>query len=248
VSIGKMKKYKEMLQRRVLRPYLPETHWLTPRRTLTMLRSYSSIFIKPNKGSGGSGIIRAKRKGKVYEVRCGQKRKYVNSQSVYKAIKFYRKSSRRYLVQRGLRLAKYKGTIFDVRIYMQKPESKWMIAGKVARVAAPRIFVTNYQKGGHAESLRKVLSTLFPNNSKKVKSRLDRIDKLSYTIAETLDEQHSLRELGVDLAIEKNGRIWIIEANSRPGHMLFTQLRDKSTLDTIMKNKRLIYDNGSEQI
>jgi glutathione synthase/RimK-type ligase-like ATP-grasp enzyme len=243
-----MKKYKEMLQRRVLRPYLPETRWLSRNRTYKMLRSYTSIFVKPNTGSGGSGIIRAKRKGKVYEVRCGQKRKYVRSQSVYEAIKFYRKSSRRYLIQRGLRLAKYKGVIFDVRIYMQKPESKWMISGKVARVAAPHKFVTNYQKGGHAESLRKVLSSLFPNNSEKVKSRLERIDQLSYTIAETLDEQHNLRELGVDLAIEKNGRMWIIEANSRPGHMLFTQLSNKSYLKTIMKNKRLIYKNRSEHL
>jgi hypothetical protein len=30
--------------------------------------------------------------------------------------------------------------------------------------------------------------------------------------------------------------------------MLFTQLRDKSKLQRIMNNKRLIYDNGSEQI
>jgi glutathione synthase/RimK-type ligase-like ATP-grasp enzyme len=243
-----MNKYKEMLQRRVLRPYLPETRWLTPRRTLKMLRSYSSIFIKPNYGSGGSGIIRAKRKGNIYEVRSGQNRKYVSLQSVYKALKFYRNPSRRYLVQRGLRLAKYKGTIFDVRIYMQKPESTWMISGKVARVAAPHKFVTNYQKGGHAESLQKVLSTIYPNDSKKVKSHLDRIEKLSYTIAETLDERHALRELGVDLAIEKNGCIWIIEANSSPGHMLFTQLDDKSELDTILNNKRLIYNIGSEHL
>jgi hypothetical protein len=246
VSIGKMQKYKEMMQQQVLRPYLPETHWLTRRRTLRMLRSYSSIFIKPDKGSGGSGIIRAKRKGERYEVRCNQERKYVRAQSIYEAIKFFRKSSQRYLVQRGLRLAKYKGAIFDVRIYMQKPELEWMISGKVARVAAPRKFVTNYQKGGHAASLREVFSTLFPNNRDKVESRLEQIDQLSYTIARTLDEQHSLRELGVDLAVDKTGRLWIIEANSKPGHMLFTQLRDKSELNTILKNKRLIYSNWSE--
>jgi glutathione synthase/RimK-type ligase-like ATP-grasp enzyme len=246
VSIGKMQKYKEMMQQHVLRPYLPETHWLTRRRTLKMLRSYSSIFIKPDKGSGGSGIIRAKRKGERYEVRCNQERKYVRAQSIYEVIKFFRKPSQRYLVQRGLRLAKYKGAIFDVRIYMQKPESEWMISGKVARVASPRKFVTNFQKGGHAASLREVLSTLFPNSGNKVNSRLERIEQLSYIIAKTLDKQHSLRELGVDLAIEKNGRIWIIEANSKPGHMLFTQLSDKSELNTILENKHLIYSSGSE--
>jgi glutathione synthase/RimK-type ligase-like ATP-grasp enzyme len=240
VSIGKMKKHNEMLRQRIFRPYLPETHWLTPARTLRMLKSYSSIFIKPNHGSGGTGIIRAKRKRNGFEVRCGRKRKYAGSQSLYKAISSFRKQSKRYLVQRGLQLATYKGTIFDIRVYMQKPKSKWIVSGKVARVAAPHRFVTNYQKGGHAESLRKVLSKLFKNNRSKVKSRIYQIERLSYRVAETLSKQHAIRELGIDIALEKNGRLWIIEANSKPGHMLFTQLRDKTKIRRIMRYKRVI--------
>jgi glutathione synthase/RimK-type ligase-like ATP-grasp enzyme len=235
-----MTKHMEMLQHKGLRRYLPETRWLTRRRMLKMLRSYSSIFVKPNKGSGGTGIIRAKRMGKVYEVRSGQKQKYVRLRSVYKAVGFFRKRSQRYLVQRGLRLAKYRGTIFDVRIYMQKPKSKWQISGKVARVAAPRLFVTNYQKGGHAETLSKVLKALFPKNRRKVINRLKLINKLSHSIARTLSKRHATREFGIDIAVEKNGRLWILEANSKPRHMLFTQLPDKSKLRRILRNKRII--------
>jgi hypothetical protein len=240
MSIGKMIKHKELLQRSELHPYLPETHWLTPSSTLRMMRTYSSLFIKPNHGSGGSGIIRAKRTQKGYEVRCGQSHKHVGTNSLYKAIQSYRKPSQQYLVQRGLQLAQYDGSIFDIRIYMQKPESKWIISGMVSRVAAPNQFVTNYHKGGHAEPLHNVLSTLLANNSSKVNDCLNRITKVSYIIAETINKRHSIRELGIDLAIEKNGRLWIIEANSKPGHMLFTQLPDKSMLYTIMSNKQLI--------
>jgi hypothetical protein len=240
MSIGKMIKHKEMLQRPELHPYLLETHWLTPSSTLRMMRTYSSLFIKPNHGSGGTGIIRAKRTQNGYEVRCGQSYKHVGTNSLLKAIQSYRKPSQQYLVQRGLRLAQYDGSIFDIRIYMQKPESKWIISGMVSRVAAPNQFVTIYHQGGHAEPLHKVLSTLLADNRSKVDDCLNRITNVSYIIAETINKRHSIRELGIDLAIEKNGRLWIIEANSKPGHMLFTQLPDKTMLYTIMNNKQLI--------
>ncbi|NEW06803.1 YheC/YheD family protein [Paenibacillus sp. SYP-B3998] len=240
MTIGKMIKHKELLQRPALRKYLPETHWISPARTLRMIRSYSSIFIKPNKGSGGTGIIRAKRIRNVYEVGCGQRRKMVGPASLYRAIQSFQKPSQRYLVQRGLQLGRYKGSIFDVRIYMQKPKSRWVISGMAARVAAPNRFVTNYHKGGHGESLDKVLLHLFGNERRKVNDRLSKISDLSYSIATTINEHHSIRELGIDLGIEKSGRIWFIEANSKPGHMLFSQLPNKTMLNTIMKNKRLI--------
>jgi hypothetical protein len=229
MSIGKMKKHKLLLKRPGLRRYLPETHWLTPAMTVRMARAYSTIFIKPNHGTGGTGIIRAKRTSRGYEVRCGRRHKYASLHSLYRAIWSFRKPYDRYLVQKGIRLAKYKGSIFDARIYMQKPESSWMISGMAARVAAPKRFVTNYHKGGHAEPLYKMLLQLFHDDSAKVNSRLNKMEKVSYAIARTLGKRfHHIRELGIDMGIDRRGRIWIIEANSKPGHMLFTSLPTKA--------------------
>lgn len=240
MSIGKMKKYREMLGNPVLHPHLPETYWLTDSKTLQMLRTYSSVFIKPNFGSGGSGIIRVKRLSRGYEVRCGLSRKIVGVDSVLKVIHSYRKSKNHYLVQKGLRIAEYHRKIFDVRVYLQKPEDKWMISGMAARVAAPHKFVTNYHKGGHAEPMLKVLLNLFQNNQTKVDDCIRKIEELSIAIAKTVNKWHLIHELGVDLAIDKNGHIWIIEANSHPGHMLFTQLSDHTMIKNIMENKRRI--------
>nr|WP_280521343.1 YheC/YheD family protein [Paenibacillus mangrovi] len=236
-----MNKYYVMLKHPALRRYLPKTRWMTASRTLRMLKAYPSVFIKPNHGSGGGGIIRAKRLSRGYEVRSGSSQKIVGrSRSALKAIHSYRSSRHQYLVQKGLRLAKYHGVIFDIRIYMQKPKHTWMIAGMVARVAAPHKFVTNYHKGGHAAPLHRVLFSLFHHDQAKAKACLRKIEKLSMIIAKTLNKRYPLRELGVDLAIDEDGHIWIIEANSRPGHMLFYQLSDHSMIRTIMKNKQRI--------
>jgi hypothetical protein len=240
MSIGKMIKHLEMSKRPILRQYLPETYWFTFEKTKRMLRRYSSIFIKPNHGSGGSGIVRVTRMLNGYEVRYGHNRKFASSDSLYKDIQSYLKPSQRYLVQRGLRLAEYNGSIFDARIYMQKPKSKWIISGVSARVAAPNHYVTNYHKGGYAKPLDDVLSTFFAFNTRKVNQSLKEIKNLSLIIARTINKRHFIRELGIDLGIEKDGRIWIIEANSHPGHMLFTQLPNKTMLHRILRNKRLI--------
>lgn len=241
MAIGKMKKHIEMLRIPALRKYIPETYSFTTRRANQMLRSYSSVFIKPNHGTGGTGIIKVTRIGTGYEVRFGQKRQYVQSSSLYQAIRSYQVPSLQYLIQRGLQLAQYNGSIFDLRIYMQKPTLKWGISGMVARVAAQNNYVTNYHKGGFAAPLDQVLTNIFRNNKAQVNKTLYTIKNLSYTIATTLNKWHPhIRELGIDLGIEKNGRLWIIEANTKPGHMLFTQLSDKNMLHTILKNKNLI--------
>lgn len=248
MSIGKMVKHEQMLQLPVLRRHLPETYWMTPYTTARMLRAYPVVFIKPNHGSGGNGIIMAKRLSNGYLLRCGHRFKIVGMNSVYNAIRSFRKKSERYIVQRGLRLAKYRGTIFDIRVYMQKPESEWVIAGMAARVAAKNRFVTNYHKGGHGENLHTVISTLFHHDKNMVDDRIDKIKNLSYLIAETLNKRHELHELGIDICLEKNGRIWIIEANSRPGHKLFAQLPSKSMLRTILRNKQLIMERMSQEV
>lgn len=240
MPIGKMFQYKEMRQHPVLGSHLPDTRWISNARTLRMLDEHRTVFIKPNYGSGGSGIIRAKKLGRRYEIRCGSSRRIVRSYAVRRAIRAYRRPHRRYVVQQGLRLAKYKGSIFDVRVYMQKPKSEWIISGITGRVAAPKRVVTNYRKGGHAALLSKVLLKVFENDRVKMKEVLDQIIELSKMVADTIDKNHPFRELGIDLAIEESGQIWIIEANPHPGHKLFKQLPNHKMIRTILRNKRRI--------
>lgn len=238
---GKMIKYKLMSEQPELRPHLPETHWLSRKRLARMMHSYSSLFIKPDGGSGGSGIIKASKIHKGYKVRYGTKRSYVKPRYLYKAIKYFRNPKKKYIVQKGLSLGRYKGRIFDVRMYLQQPDKEWVVSGMAARVANGKHFVTNYHQGGHPKPLDKVLKHLFAD-SEKIEDCKKTLIKTSMIIAKSIKKKFpAIRELGIDFGIESDGHVWIIEANSRPAHMLFTKLPDKSMLHRIRRNKYLIH-------
>jgi len=206
-----------------------------------MLQTYKTIFLKPNYGSGGSGIIRIRKRTlhSGFEIRSGRYRQYVGFDGLRKYLQRLSKSTKRFIVQRGIKLARYKGRKFDIRVYLQKPEHEWMISGMVARVAAQKLVVTNHSKGGFARTVDRVLAYLFDGDRSRTNACIREIENLSLTIAPILKRKFSdLRELGIDIAIDENGRVWFIEANSLPGHHLFTQLPDKSMLRTIKANKR----------
>jgi hypothetical protein len=238
---GKMVKHKLLLNRRVLHPHLPETHWLTASRSMRMLKSYSTIFIKPNGGSGGTGIIKIQRTRSGFKLFDGLRRRFLHTDDLRRKLIGYQKSPKKYIVQRGLHLGRYHGKIFDVRMYLQKPYAEWVISGIAARVAAPNRYVTNHHKGGHAETLDNVLANFFANNKVRMENCKKTLRKTALIAARTLDKRFpDLRELGIDLAIDSSGHVWFIEANSRPFHQLFTQLPDKTMLNLILENKRII--------
>lgn len=238
---GKMVKHEFLSKHREIRPYLPETHWLTASRAMRMLKSHPTIFIKPDKGSGGTGIMKIQRTRNGFELFNGPRRRFLHSDALIKTLQAYQKSPKKYIVQEGLHLGRYRGNIFDVRVYLQKPQTEWLISGMAARVAAPHRYVTNHHKGGHAETLEKVLANLFANNKRRVANCRNTLRTTAMIVAGTLNKRFpDLRELGIDLGIERSGRVWFIEANSRPFHRLFTQLPDKTMLHRILKNKSVI--------
>lgn len=50
--------------------------------------------------------------------------------------------------------------------------------------------------------------------------------KLSLTITGALEERYGrLGELGIDYGIDRDGNIWLLEVNSRPGRASFFQIR-----------------------
>ncbi|MGF7048907.1 glutathione synthase/RimK-type ligase-like ATP-grasp enzyme [Paenibacillus sp. DS2015] len=207
-----------------------------------MLKSHSTIFLKPDNGSGGSGILKIRNTSTHdYEIRQGETRKRVGQHTLYRTLKKYQKSPKKYIVQRGIHLGKYHGRVFDIRMYLQKPQSEWGISGMVARIAPKHRYITNYHKGGQAATLDKVLLPLFEDNTEKVNDCIEKLRTISLTIADTLTKQFpDTREFGIDLAVDSNRRIWIIEANTRPQHNLFTKLSNKEMLYTIRHNKKLI--------
>lgn len=216
--------------------YIPETRWYHDHTLMEMLNKYSFIYIKPDKGTGGGGILSVRRiHVDQVEVCDLYHKKRIPIFQLYGWLRKRLKSSQRYIVQRGIDLANVRGRPFDIRVFMQKPKRYWMISGIAAKIAAPGKIVTNYCKGGRPIEATKALYVA-TRDHEKVKKITIEIYYLSKEIAKILNRQFAgLRELGIDLGIDKQNKIWIFEVNTQPNFKMFRQLENRQMYHVIRK-------------
>jgi hypothetical protein len=79
--------------------------------------------------------------------------------------------------------------------------------------------VSNLHAGGSAARLD-VLVPRAERKTRLAKLATD-IENLTLRVAQTLSRNNLLGELGVDLGVDQNGRLWIIEVNRWPGRATF---------------------------
>jgi len=205
--------------------YLPQTEELSSVGVLEKcLKRYGVVYVKPAQGSHGAGIFRVARARTGYNYRFTRlnlpdKRGHTRGVAPVLAIASRLMQNGQYVVQRGLRLARIGGATFDVRVLIQKTiRNKWKIQSMVARVAEPGNVVSNVADGGHILHPRRAIALAFGGrvNSRGMLLRLKRIAKATAEVIES-EVGFELAEMGVDLGIDAAARIWVIEANSRPG-------------------------------
>lgn len=239
---SKLLKTRVMEQYEPLKQYIPETKLLTEKSLHSMLNAYPVVYIKPDKGGGGAGIIRVKQTEKgLYELRFREKRFYLKAHQLWRAIYWRMTPAKKYLIQQGIDLLRIGGQPSDLRILLQKPGNRWEISGFIAKVAARGQFVTNYCKGGKPVRADKLFYHLFRGDEKAVKRLLDQLSQLALMTAKALNVRfRGLRELGIDAGIDYWGRIWILEVNTRPNFQMFRKAFGGNTYRRIVKNHRLL--------
>ncbi|TCS95522.1 YheC/YheD family protein [Hazenella coriacea] len=225
-----------------IRPYLPATIWYHSQGLHQMLSRFGSVFIKPDKGGGGGGAIKLTllQRGKIACQNLYSK-KILPSYEVEHWVTKRMNPKRKYLIQQGIDLALIQGRPFDLRVNMQKPEKNWLITGMCAKIAAPGKIVTNHCQGGKPVHVEKAFLAVSNQDDYKAKSLHIELYTLSKEIAKTLNHRFtSLKELGIDVGIDKNNKIWIFEVNTRPDFKMFRDLSDKRIYRNIMKIHRRI--------
>lgn len=209
--------YQKMVGHQALAEYLPLTRQLTgPASLKAFLDEHKSTFLKPTEGSQGKGIVRVRKVKGGYEWRRGGRtHRTARFEVLYRGVARIQRR-KRYIMQPDLRLATLRGAPFDIRIVMQKDGTgKWRRTKIYARVAAKGRLTSNLSRGGTSFYLSSVLKSRFGRARRRLRAKiLQAADTIVHALDEVFDSP--LGELGLDLGIDRQGRIWLIEVNAKP--------------------------------
>ena len=230
-----------MQREKMLRDHIPQTLVATKRQLYRMLSRYGMVYVKPARGSQGRGVIRMEKGawGKFrYRYQLGERQwRFANYDQAYVSLR-KQMGSERHVVQKGIRLLKHKGRPFDIRLMFQRaPRGGWETTGTFTRAAHPRKIVTNGSQGGSIYSTDLVLRRHAPPARRRALYR--RMDQLAQRTAKVLRAAApDINELGMDYAIDRSFKPWILEVNTRPDAAPFTLLEDRRVIRRIVRYGR----------
>jgi D-alanine-D-alanine ligase-like ATP-grasp enzyme len=222
-----------------LKQYLPHTAWYQDDILLSMLGRYNLLYVKPDKGGGGVGIVRVRKVGwNQYECKSLYRQKIVSGAQLTALVKSLLLPDKKYLIQQGISLAKINNRPFDLRLMLQRIDQNWELTGLAAKVAAPGKIVTNFCKGGRPYIARDAVRVVCGEEG--TAQKMAELKNLAYKVSEVLNKHFTgLRELGIDVGMDKEGHIWIFEVNTRPKFNMFRKLKNLQMYNKI-RNKHLL--------
>ncbi|CAM4357906.1 YheC/YheD family endospore coat-associated protein [Paenibacillus tarimensis] len=229
--------YRTLSQDSRFRPHLPETRLYHSSRDLTeMLHKYPLLYLKPFNGTGGRGILRIQKdNGRLLIQGRDLSRRIIRPQRVLPRALLGRLSSwslkeRNYLVQQGIQLKLDNGRVHDYRMLVQKNgNGVWEVTGCAGRVGAAGSVTSNLHGGGRAERMDDLLRQWIGNEAQVIRIK-QQADALGLAVARFLEETYgALCELALDIAIDRNGHIWLLEVNPKPAREVFARIGEKET-------------------
>ena len=231
-----------------LASFFPHTvRYVKPQDALVFLQKYNTLVAKPSGGSHGRGIVAIFQKAEngryVIIGRSRQNRplsrQFANLQQTLTWLHRFIGGTR-YILQPYLPLRTPNHLPFDIRVLMQKDERQtWQMTGMAVRTGSPSSLTSNLHGGGKAEKIVPFLKQLSFD-----KQAIRRIEQEIRTICEQLppliEKKHGrLCELGIDIGIDSNARVWLLEVNSKPGRQVFRKAGEREVYLTAIRRPML---------
>lgn len=222
--LNKREVYDALIQHPQGRNFVPETREFGRDSLRIMLEKYLDVFIKPEDGSIGHGIIKVKTlsPGKYTCAEASSSAPGWSSPYRYDALlqRLFTLGvqENNYLVQQAVDLARYGNRIFDLRTQVQKNHlGQWVPTGAAIRVAGKDRFVTHIPNGGRAAVLKDVIPKVFVSPQVQ-QSIYQQLDQIAAIVPEYLEDSLGLNLaiLSMDIGIDTEGKMWLLEVNSKP--------------------------------
>lgn len=205
------------LQNTSLKHHIPETALFNISSLTKMLNKYEMVYVKPDGGSGGKGVVRVEQIfPSLFELREGVKTSVFDSISDLHATIKYFIGDQKYLIQQGIDMISHQGKKFDIRVLVQKNlKNKWEVTAILSRKMAPNKIITNLCNKGVALSLSAVMQSHMDTDS--IKKLRHKLEQICLSIGREFSKKYrNAKELGIDVALDEDMHPWILEVNTKP--------------------------------
>ncbi|MFB9279145.1 YheC/YheD family protein [Cohnella cellulosilytica] len=228
--------------------HLPESvNNPSPERIKELLEKHQFLYYKPSAGSLGAGIYRLTyhpRKGYFIRYRKPGGNvllRFSNFGSLMKMLRArHGNNLNNYVAQQGIRLVEIDNCPIDFRFHMHKDgRNEWVVAGIGAKKAGRGSVTTHIKNGGSLMTPEQALGRTFGARSEEV---LKEAKTVAVRLSEAIERNysHQLGELGLDIGIDRDGEVWMFEANAKPGRSIFKhpalKNQGKASLEYILEH------------
>ncbi len=216
-----------------LRKLLPPTEKLTLESLSKYMKDYGAVYVKGNTSHTGSNIIKAwkTKRGYLFVKERGIPKAVESIQELYDKVKDGR-PSKSILVQKAIDLASINGRPFSIRLMLMRDgKEKWQYAGMIAKVSGEDSVISNVRRGGgYATTVEDALGKSFGYGRERIKREKRKLIRSGFEIIRhATSSGYRSYETGIDLGMDKKGRLWVIEVNlAYPSYGLFNRLEDKT--------------------
>ncbi|MFC0189852.1 YheC/YheD family protein [Fictibacillus aquaticus] len=203
------------------RVYLPETHFNPSLETfIEMAGKYEELFVKPAEGSLGKGVVCITKKSTGFYCRAQQKDS-VSAHTYHSAERLYRAllGTKPALLQQGIDLVQIRGRRTDFRFHTNKNSSgQWEVSAAAVKICGESVVTTHTGNGGEVISFSE-----FSGNQDAGANLVKEIGKAALVLSRCLDKRlpGPIGEIGFDFGLDRKGRVWLFEANAKPGRGIF---------------------------
>lgn len=227
--------YHKLSQFKELREHLPKTVLYTHPNKLTLFNNKNEIYIKNCIGSNGRHIMKVKKhpqKGYV----CSLFTKQVIKQKVDSLKELVKIIDRKYtrnnaLIQEAIDLPSPNGRNIDMRATVQRDGKGELVVTSIAvRVGERGSPVTSTRTGSTCYRFEDFFERTF-SSQKQVKQLREKIDKFLIMVYTCTEKSYGpFGEIGIDFALDQQGKLWLIECNAKPAKDAMCQSYDQETI------------------
>lgn len=216
--------YCKLFKHKEMSVYLPET--ILYKNNLDefrkMVDKYPTVYLKMCTGNNGKGVIRVRKESSLqYEYsyyKEGIVRGDVHSLDELIDIANKLMDNRSFIIQQGIDVLTYQNNKVDIRVLVQRDgRGVWRNTSMPVRIAVNDCAVTSTRSGSKVYPFEEAFCKILKFGRQQVESIKSDICKLISTAVNTLElEYGTFGELGIDVAVDKDQKLWFIESNAKP--------------------------------